>query len=116
MTTKTLEQRAREMMHENSTLCDSCYPNGSCENDTITIDEAVPLIAKLAREHAERCVRSMYDVDDNDQWSSDGERARGSFRVKAEFCGRPHTESRRYRAEFDEMVTQILSAAEKGEP
>lgn len=89
-----------------------------CWEDGVTLPKTAErwiadAIEAEARAFAERALRSIYEVDDNDQWSSDGERARGSFRVKAEFCGRPHTESRRYRAEFDEMVTQILSAAEK---
>lgn len=63
MTAKTLEQRVRAAIEEHTTLCDACYPNSVCGNDTITVDEAVPIVADLCRAFAEEALRAAIVIE-----------------------------------------------------
>lgn len=101
----TLQDRARKLAEK--------LTEG--EWDGPTPEEIADAMVSLARDFAREALMSIYEVDDNDQHSSDGERARGSFRVRAEFCGRPNVERRHYRKEFNDMIEAAIAAAEKGE-
>jgi hypothetical protein len=97
----TLEQRA-------------LYAVQNCRILETTEDEDAQAIAKLCVDFARDALREIYEVDDNDQHSSDGERARGSFRVKAEYAPDPCRERRHYRQEFETMINAAIEAAAKG--
>jgi hypothetical protein len=79
-----------------------------------------------AKRFAERALRSIYEVDDNDQigpWDdtegavAERKRARGSYRVRHEFNPLETVssiiEKRHYREEFNKMIAAAIEAAEK---
>lgn len=91
-------------------------------------DKLADAIEAECRAFAERALRQIYEVDDNDQpgpWDdndaaiAERKRARGSYRVKREFnpLETPSSilEKRYYREEFNKMIATILAAAEKGD-
>lgn len=68
----TLHDRARKLVHEQSTLCDACYPNSTCENDTITIAEVVPIMVSLAREFAREALKQWVGIKYGEWWKNEG--------------------------------------------
>lgn len=83
---------------------------GELDDDKLSDD-----IVKLAREFAAKVLRSIYEVCDNDQHSSDGSRARGAYWVKREYAGDERIEKRHYRKEFESLIATAIAAAEREE-
>ena len=108
MTLRQLAEQTAVNIHLDSYGCRCGLRPGLCQTHTDISKE----IERVAKQFAERALRGIYSVDDNDQTSSDGHRARGSFRVKSEFEGRPNVEWRYYRKDFEKMVAEAIAAAE----
>jgi len=104
----TLRQKAEEAARR--------ITNGmDCIVDKRDGDEARTAIAgeieRLAREFAEKALRSIYDVSDNDQTGSDGARSRGSYSVKAHIGGNACIEKRHYRKELNDVIADVIALA-----
>ncbi len=103
----TLESKAREMADRIP-----LPPMDMAESELVRWAVADAMI-KLAKEFAEKALRVLYEVDDNDQTSSDGERARGGYRVRYAYAGTGCVERRHYRADFNAMIAAAIKAAEE---
>jgi hypothetical protein len=114
MSESWLTRRAREAAEKAALrICDNGLMRESPEFIDETSGIVADAIAELAREFAERALRSIYEVDSQDERD---ERARGGYRVRHAFAGTGNIERRHYRQDFNRMIAEAIEAAEKENP